>query len=32
VDRGSAVSLRDRYKARDISEVYARVIAADATP
>jgi ABC-2 type transport system ATP-binding protein len=32
VDRGSAVSLRDRYEARDISEVYARVIAADATP
>ena len=31
VDRGSAVSLRDRYEARDISEVYARVIAAEAT-
>jgi ABC-2 type transport system ATP-binding protein len=27
VDRGSAASLRDRYEARDISEVYARVIA-----
>jgi ABC-2 type transport system ATP-binding protein len=32
VDRGSAASLRDRYEARDISEVYARVIAAKATP
>ncbi len=30
VDRGSAASLRDRYEARDISEVYARVIAAEA--
>ena len=30
VDRGSAASLRDRYQARDISEVYARVIAAEA--
>ncbi len=32
VDRGSAASLRDRYEARDISEVYARVIAAGAAP
>ena len=32
VDRGSAASLRDRYEARDISEVYARVIAAEAAP
>jgi ABC-2 type transport system ATP-binding protein len=32
VDRGSAASLRDRYEARDISEVYARVIAAKAIP
>jgi ABC-2 type transport system ATP-binding protein len=32
IDRGSAASLRDRYEARDISEVYARVIAAEATP
>ena len=31
MDRGSAASLRDRYEARDISEVYARVIAAEAT-
>ena len=30
VDRGSAASLRDRYEARDISEVYDRVIAAEA--
>jgi len=26
VDRSSAASLRDRYEARDISEVYDRVI------
>ena len=32
IDRGSAASLRDRYEARDISEVYARVIAAEVTP
>jgi ABC-2 type transport system ATP-binding protein len=32
MDRGSAASLRDRYDARDISEVYARVIAAEVTP
>jgi len=32
MDRGSASSLRDRYEARDISEVYARVIAAEVTP
>jgi ABC-2 type transport system ATP-binding protein len=32
VDRGSAASLRDRYEARDISEVYARVIVTEATP
>ena len=32
MDRGSAASLRDRYEARDISEVYARVIAAEVTP
>jgi ABC-2 type transport system ATP-binding protein len=31
VDRGSAASLRARYGARDISEVYARVIAERAT-
>jgi ABC-2 type transport system ATP-binding protein len=31
MDRGSAAFLRDRYEARDISEVYARVIAAEAT-
>jgi ABC-2 type transport system ATP-binding protein len=32
VDRGSAASLRDRYQARDISEVYARAIAMKAVP
>jgi ABC-2 type transport system ATP-binding protein len=32
VDRGSAASLRDRYEARDISEVYARAIATKAAP
>ena len=30
VDRGSAASPRDRYEARDNSEVYDRVIAAEA--
>ena len=30
VDQGSAAFLRDRYEARDISEVYDRVIAAEA--
>jgi ABC-2 type transport system ATP-binding protein len=30
VDRGSATSVRNRYEARDISEVYDRVIAAEA--
>ncbi|MFF7976160.1 hypothetical protein [Streptomyces sp. NPDC007905] len=29
VDRGSATSLRKRYAARDISEVYNRVITAE---
>ncbi|KUL47818.1 hypothetical protein ADL28_31520 [Streptomyces violaceusniger] len=29
VDRGSAASLRERYAARDISEVYERVITAE---
>jgi ABC-2 type transport system ATP-binding protein len=32
VDRGSAATLRDRYEARDISEVYARVIAKAPAP
>ena len=32
VDRGSAASLRRRYDARDISEVYDRVITAEAAP
>jgi ABC-2 type transport system ATP-binding protein len=32
VDRGSAASLRDRYEARDISEVYTRVIAKAPAP
>jgi ABC-2 type transport system ATP-binding protein len=31
VARGSASSLRDRYRARDISEVYDRIITAGAT-
>jgi ABC-2 type transport system ATP-binding protein len=31
VARGSASSLRDRYRARDISEVYDRIITAEAT-
>jgi ABC-2 type transport system ATP-binding protein len=30
VDRGSAASLRHRYQARDISEVYERVMTAEA--
>ncbi|WP_173963130.1 MULTISPECIES: hypothetical protein [unclassified Streptomyces] len=29
VDRGSVASLRERYAARDISEVYDRVITAE---
>jgi ABC-2 type transport system ATP-binding protein len=32
VDRGSATSLRNRYHARDIAEVYDRVITAEAAP
>jgi ABC-2 type transport system ATP-binding protein len=32
VDRGSAASLRDRYEARDISEVYNRIIASEVAP
>jgi ABC-2 type transport system ATP-binding protein len=32
VDHGSAASLRKRYQARDLSEVYARVITAAAAP
>jgi ABC-2 type transport system ATP-binding protein len=32
VDRGSAASLRDRYEARDISEVYNRIIASEPAP
>ncbi|MGE0214604.1 ABC transporter ATP-binding protein [Mycolicibacterium sp.] len=32
VDRGSAASLRDRYEARDITEVYERVITTEAAP
>jgi ABC-2 type transport system ATP-binding protein len=32
VDRGSAASLRDRYAARDISEVYNRILASEVTP
>jgi ABC-2 type transport system ATP-binding protein len=32
VDRGSATSLRNRYQARDIAEVYDRVMTAQAAP
>ncbi|MFF5015413.1 hypothetical protein [Streptomyces sp. NPDC001165] len=32
VDRGSAASLGERYAARDISEVYGRVITAERSP
>jgi ABC-2 type transport system ATP-binding protein len=32
VDRGSAASLRNRYAARDISEVYNRILASEVTP
>jgi ABC-2 type transport system ATP-binding protein len=32
VDRGSAASLRNRYAARDISEVYSRILASEVTP
>jgi ABC-2 type transport system ATP-binding protein len=32
VDRGSAASLRSRYEARDISEVYSRIIASEVAP
>ena len=32
VDRGSATSLRHRYRARDIAEVYDRVITTGAAP